>query len=1105
MTQRIVIRRRVVAARRSGTMESLREGDFERRAMVVAESAVRDGTSSSMMQTMRGGDDADDVLMGDVRDVVDVAGDDTRALNPLVPVSSYVASDGDGGEAFGARKGLAGDGSANAAAASAANDGDDARAEEFAFAEVLAKVKTEGASAGAAAAMFEDACWLRARELRMRAEARRRRAPSAAAKDVVEAEALEREAHSWSLIYHLLGDGATVERESAGREIEMLNATPREDGGARGNFLPPPLRSRLRCASRDETRDPVTFRLNRIIAWLESNASSALRRAELDGTAFDGRFLRDECAWRETADALNSSAKCDPDGNPLSTSLDPDGPMRTNAVLHPSNADAEERLCKRLWKLIRAGNIREARDLCSKVGQHWRAASLGGAAGWGPAPVGLVADEELERDARKLLALRDMDTLAAQNEVDLNDDACAAECDGIGANRRALWKWTCMVAARHIAKSAKLSQLPLAQHEASVYGALCGDLQTMLTACEGDWESTTWAYARALFDLRVDSVVNSGRVLSDVADIEVGEVICDENEIENGDDDAVKRLGQPRWPTLDVINATPKTVEEILLVKLPEKFPDADAHRTVQTHLILGKTKELVLDHLLQLIFPEEELASDGERVSLRPLDAGLTRFTAHALLFLESLLAEGGGLSPGGELYFHLNKVLNLYVVHLIANKRYALVPAYVVHLRHPLLIETYANFLDLLAPAVMSRKSLCFAEASLWMDIEGLGGWREIVTRSLSDSRSLDMVHRGPDYRRLMLQWSTVAVETYPEAATHACLLVRQLMCQRTSINVFSGDAQVDGELRAREILVDELPEGVPGQARANGASESAAELGDWARYLSATEAITAWKQIWSENESKRLDIMAQNTRPYPPDPLPAIDEDELCAAQRAIDAVLTLVRTKNWLDDAALCGAEDEMAQNNLLLRVVAIPVLKGFVDSNGGVRASDVEQIATDLETLISSKFEQGEVSVNATRGIARGESPVHAEGEYGQVMVQISATLPDDTSVEDLARVRQDVALAMSDCAKGDLPGQEVTLDIQSVDGNSAALVHALCRAICIPSIMMQAAQIEAAMRVGTTRVVELTADPEYGIFKYFSSTELKWILELARESGLTLL
>jgi len=984
------------------------------------------------------------------------------------------------------------------------DEDDDARAEEFAFCEIVGKVKNGECSSGAAAAAFEDACWLRARELRVRGDARRRTAPTLAAKDASDANALEREAHSWSLMYHLLGDGATVERESAERENDMVNATPREEGGARGDFLPPPLRSRVRCASRDETRDPVTFRLNRIIAWLEANAASALRRAELDGAAFDGKFLRDECAWRETADALDSSAKCDPDGNPLSTSLDPDGPMRTNSALHPSNADAEARLCKRLWRLIRAGHVREARDLCSKVGQHWRAASLGGASGWGPAPVGQVADEELERDARKLLALRDQDSLSAQNEVDLNDDACAAECDGVGANRRALWKWTCMVAARHIAKSAKLSPQPSSLHEASVYGALCGDLQSMLPACEGDWESTTWAYMRALFDLRVDSVVNTGKVLSDVADFEVGEVIRDDDEIENAEDEAVNRLGQPRWPTLDVMNSTPKTVEEILLVKLPEKFPEVDPHRTVQTHLILGNTKELVLEHLLRLIFPEEELASEGERVSSRPLDAGLTRFTAHALLFLESLLAEGGGLSPGGELYFHLNKVLNLYVVHLIANKRYALVPAYVVHLRHPLLIETYANFLDLLASAVMSRKSLCFAEASLWMDVEGLGGWREIVTRALSDSRSLDMVHRGPDYRRLMLQWATVSTETFPEAATHACLLLRQLMCQRTSINVFSSDALVDGESRARAILLEELPEGAQEEAKAHGASGAAAELRDWARYLSATEAVAAWRQIWSENETKRLEIMAQNTRPYSPDALPAIEKDELKAGQNAVEAVLTLMSARNWLDDDALYVEDGVVTQNNLLLRVVAVPVLKSF-DGSVETSTGDVEQIAAGLEMLISSKFVQGEVAVSATKGIVRGESPARVEGEYGQIVVQISASLPTNTSDEDITRVRQDVALVMADCAKGDLPGQEVTLDVQSVDGNSPSLVHAMCRAICVPSLMIQAAQIEAAMKTGETRVVELAADPEYGLFKNFSSTELKWILELARESGLTLL
>ena len=1099
-------------------------------ALAAAEAALMEATKGSSPDgNERDGGGGGGVTFGGVSTTAGLGNDadaDDAALNPLVPLrrladEEMMTTTTDGGgmddDVMGLRRtrrrggGYGGEDDAR----TTGEDGDDARAEEFAFAETLSRVKREGIGAGAAAAMFEDACWLRARELRTRAEARRRRAPSVAKKDVEEAEALEREAHSWSLIYHLLGDGATVERESAAREADILDATPRVNGGAEGDFLPPPLRSRVRCAGRDEASDPVTFRLNRIIAWLEANAASALRRAELDGKAYDGRFLRDECDWRQTADALDSSAKCDPDGHPLSVELDPDGPMRTNATLHPSNADAEVRLCKRLWKLVRAGRIREARDLCSKVGQHWRAASLGGASGWGPAPVGATADEELERDVQRLLALRDRDAIEAQNEVDLNDDACAAECDGVGASRRALWKWTCMVAARHIEKHGKLSQLPTAKHEASVYGALCGDVQTVLGACEDDWESTAWAYMRALFDLRVDSVINAGRVLDDVANFEPGEVVCDQTPVDAAADDAVDRLGEPRWPTRDVINATPKTVEEILLVKMPEKFPQADEHRVVQTHLILGKTRELVLDHMMRWIFPEEELKSGGERVASKPLDAGLTRFVAHALLFLESLLAEGGGLSPGGELYYHLNKVLNLYVVHLIANKRYALVPAYVVHLRHPLLIETYANFLDLLAPAVLSRKTLCFAEATLWMEIDGLGGWREIVTRALSDSRSLENAHRGPDYRRLMLQWACVASETFPEAAKHACLLLRQLMCQRTSINVFANEGPVDGELRARAILVDELPEGVQEGAKSGGAAGAAAELGDWARYLAATEAVAAWREIWSVNESNRLELAAANTRPYPPEPSPAIQGDEYEAAERAIECVLTLVQSKNWLEDEALMDVVDDEPSSSTAcsLRVVAIPVLKSFAETPSDADF-DVEKIARNLQSVLSSKFTQGSVSVRVTRGVDRGETPAREEGEYGQIVLEVSAERLETDSMDgdderakaEAARaLSQDVALAVADCVKGDLPGQDVTLDVQSVDGTDSSIVHALCRAVCVPSLLIQAAQIEAALRKGTTRVIEITASPKYGIAKYFSPTELRWALELGRESGLSVL
>ena len=53
--------------------------------------------------------------------------------------------------------------------------------------------------------------------------------------------------------------------------------------------------------------------------------------------------------------------------------------------------------------------------------------------------------------------------------------------------------------------------------------------------------------------------------------------------------------------------------------------------------------------------------------------------------------------------------------------------------------------------------------------------------------------------------------------------------------------------------------------------------------------------------------------------------------------------------------------------------------------------------------------------------------------------------------------------------------------------------------------MIQAAQVEAATRTGTTQIIEMTADPKFGVHKYFAPTELRWLLELGREIGLTIL
>ena len=42
----------------------------------------------------------------------------------------------------------------------------------------------------------------------------------------------------------------------------------------------------------------------------------------------------------------------------------------------------------RLFRLLRCGRLQDARQLCHRVGQPWRAASLGSAGGLGLTPLG---------------------------------------------------------------------------------------------------------------------------------------------------------------------------------------------------------------------------------------------------------------------------------------------------------------------------------------------------------------------------------------------------------------------------------------------------------------------------------------------------------------------------------------------------------------------------------------------------------------------------------------------------------------------------------------------------------------------------------------------
>ena len=93
------------------------------------------------------------------------------------------------------------------------------------------------------------------------------------------------------MIWFLLGDGAVAERENAASEAdarEVMRARQTLGGDPASVYdtgvenpkpTPPPLSARVRMAARDEENDPVTFRIGRVVAWLEGATRAALERA----------------------------------------------------------------------------------------------------------------------------------------------------------------------------------------------------------------------------------------------------------------------------------------------------------------------------------------------------------------------------------------------------------------------------------------------------------------------------------------------------------------------------------------------------------------------------------------------------------------------------------------------------------------------------------------------------------------------------------------------------------------------------------------------------------------------------------------------------------
>ena len=197
-----------------------------------------------------------------------------------------------------------------------------------------------------------------------------------------------------------------------------------------------------------------------VVEWLERNAKSQEEEVLSNQMQL---FSEGGVAWENTLSAIQRGTA----GANMVTELDPDGPGRTGKQLHSLDQEEETRLIKTVFGCVRCGLLEDGQDLCIRVGQAWRAATL---EGW-----------KLYHDPNY------------QSGTGGQGDKLPVE----GNKHRDVWK----AVAWRMTEDSKLPQ-----HERAVYAALCGNLAQLVPVCTS-WEDLLWAGAKCAVDVMVETEI----------------------------------------------------------------------------------------------------------------------------------------------------------------------------------------------------------------------------------------------------------------------------------------------------------------------------------------------------------------------------------------------------------------------------------------------------------------------------------------------------------------------------------------------------------------------------------------------------------------------
>ncbi|KAG0030035.1 hypothetical protein BGZ81_003137 [Podila clonocystis] len=288
---------------------------------------------------------------------------------------------------------------------------------------------------------------------------------------------------------------------------------------------------------------------------------------------------------------------------------DPDALTRDGTKLSEQNQRAEHELLQTVWGLVRRGHMQDAKEACVKAGEHWRAESIGGG--------------ELYTELPEFSGL---DTGRPHGPQ--------------GNKSRSLWKGTCYALA--IDTSAD-------QYERAIYGALSGDVNSVLPVC-GGWEDHAWVQYNALVENMIEAQLSKYRRGDPCSELPLPKVQIDEAR------DIFEAIASSDRPELGLLSE--------------------DLFFRIQKSIILGQSGQL-----LAQLAKEARLAYNMGR----PLHAHKQRFLAHLVLFLR---LKGLDVPKEDGDYF-----VKSYTEYLISEKKYDAAPLYASYLPRDLQVETSYN----------------------------------------------------------------------------------------------------------------------------------------------------------------------------------------------------------------------------------------------------------------------------------------------------------------------------------------------------------------------------------------------------------------------------